>query len=49
MSTIILTANLWGIYRKEWNGVTKKTKLTVTTGIIVIILSVVLVGIGNSI
>ncbi|GAA4958178.1 L-rhamnose/proton symporter RhaT [Algibacter aquimarinus] len=49
MSTIILTANLWGIYRKEWKGVAKKTKLTITAGIIVILLSVVLVGIGNSI
>lgn len=48
MSTIILTANLWGIYRKEWKGVAKKTKLTITAGIVVILLSVVLVGIGNS-
>jgi hypothetical protein len=24
MSTIILTANLWGIYRKEWKGVRQK-------------------------
>jgi L-rhamnose-H+ transport protein len=49
MSTIILTANLWGIYRKEWKGVAKKTKVTIITGIVVILLSVVLVGIGNSI
>ena len=49
MSTIILTANLWGIYRKEWKGVTTKTKWTITTGIAVIILAVILVGIGNSI
>lgn len=48
MSTIILTANLWGIYRKEWKGVAKKTKLTITLGIAVILFSVVLVGIGNS-
>ncbi|MDW7692438.1 L-rhamnose/proton symporter RhaT [Flammeovirgaceae bacterium SG7u.111] len=48
MSTIILTANLWGIYRKEWKGVAPKTKWTITTGIGVILLSVVLVGIGNS-
>ncbi|MCV9386657.1 L-rhamnose/proton symporter RhaT [Reichenbachiella ulvae] len=48
MSTIILTANLWGIYRKEWKGVDGKTKWTITTGILVILLSVVLVGIGNS-
>jgi len=48
MSTIILTANMWGIYRNEWKGVAPKTKWTITTGIAVIILSVVLVGIGNS-
>ncbi|NQU85869.1 MAG: L-rhamnose/proton symporter RhaT [Mariniphaga sp.] len=48
MSTIILTANMWGIYRKEWKGVAPKTKWTIITGITVIILSVFLVGIGNS-
>ncbi len=48
MSTIILTANLWGIYRKEWTGVAPKTKWTISAGIAVIILSVFLVGIGNS-
>ncbi|OIP83848.1 MAG: rhamnose/proton symporter RhaT [Porphyromonadaceae bacterium CG2_30_38_12] len=48
MSTIILTANMWGIYRKEWSGVAPKTKRTITLGIAIIIFSVVLVGIGNS-
>ena len=48
MSTIILTANMWGIYRKEGKGVAKKTKWTITVGITVILLAVVLVGIGNS-
>jgi len=48
MSTIILTANMWGIYRKEWSGVSAKTKGTITAGIVIILLSVVLVGIGNS-
>jgi len=48
MSTIILTANMWGIYRKEWSGVATETKWTIATGIAVILLSVVLVGIGNS-
>jgi len=41
MSTIILTANMWGIYRKEWKGVTTKTKGTITVGITVILLSVI--------
>ncbi len=48
MSTIILTANMWGIYRREWKGVAPKTIWTISIGIFVIILAVVLVGIGNS-
>lgn len=48
MSTIILTANMWGIVRHEWKGTSKKTKSTITLGIVVIIASVFLVGIGNS-
>ena len=48
MSMIILTANMWGIYRGEWKGVTPKTRWTITVGIAIIILSVALVGIGNS-
>lgn len=48
MSTIILTANMWGIYRNEWKGVSAKTRLTIIVGIATIIFSVFLVGIGNS-
>jgi L-rhamnose-H+ transport protein len=48
MSTIILTANMWGVYRGEWKGVAPKTKWTIVIGIGVIIASVFLVGIGNS-
>lgn len=48
MSTIILTSNLWGIYRQEWKGTSAKTKMTISIGIAVIIGSVFLVGIGNT-
>jgi L-rhamnose-H+ transport protein len=48
MSVIILTANMWGIYRREWTNVARKTKWTITIGIVIIIVSVFLVGIGNS-
>lgn len=48
MSTIILTANLWGIYRKEWQGTSNKTQWTIATGIFMIIASVFIVGIGNT-
>ncbi len=48
MAFIILVANAWGIVLKEWNGVSKKTARTITLGIVTIFLSVIIVGIGNS-
>jgi len=48
MSTIIITANMWGIYRKEWKGTATKTKWTITFGILLIILSIAIVAFGNS-
>jgi len=48
MAFIILTANMWGLVLKEWKGVNKKTTTTIILGIITIILSVLLVGYGNS-
>lgn len=48
MAFIILVANMWGIILKEWKGVSKKTKMTIAIGIATIILSVLLVGYGNS-
>ena len=49
MSFIILVANMWGLVLKEWKGVSKKTKTTIVLGIITIIVSVLIVGYGNSI
>ena len=49
MSFIILVANMWGIYLKEWKGVSKKTITTIILGIATIIASVMIVGYGNSI
>lgn len=48
MAFIILVANLWGVALKEWKGVSMKTRITITSGIIIIFLSVLLVGYGNS-
>jgi len=48
MSFIILVANMWGLVLKEWRGVGKKTISTIILGILTIILSVLLVGYGNS-
>jgi L-rhamnose-H+ transport protein len=49
MAFIILVANAWGIFLQEWRGVSKKTKATIALGITLIILSVMLVGYGNSV
>ncbi len=48
MAFIILVANMWGLVLKEWKGVNKKTTTTIIVGIITIILSVLVVGYGNS-
>ncbi len=48
MSFIILVANTWGIVLKEWKGVSKKTTTTIIVGILTILASVIIVGIGNS-
>lgn len=47
MATIILTANLWGFYRKEWKGVTKKTYNMILLGIGAILLSVIVIGVAK--
>lgn len=49
MAFIILVANIWGLVLKEWKGVARKTFATVLTGILFIILSIIVVGYGNSI
>jgi L-rhamnose-H+ transport protein len=49
MAFIILVANMWGLLLKEWKGVSKKALVTVIAGIATIILSVLIVGYGNSI
>ncbi len=48
MAFIILVANMWGIALKEWKGVSTKTKITITLGIVAILSSVILVGYGNA-
>lgn len=48
MAFIILISSMWGLTLKEWKGVSGKTFATFLIGIATIILSVVLVGYGNS-
>lgn len=48
MATIILTANLWGFWLKEWKGVSARSFRIFLIGIAIMMFSIVLVGIGNS-
>lgn len=47
MATIILTANLWGFYRKEWRSVSKKAFNMILVGIATILLSVIVIGVAK--
>jgi L-rhamnose-H+ transport protein len=48
MAFIILVSNMWGIFLNEWKGVRSRTRMTIITGILTILASVILVGYGNS-
>lgn len=47
LATIIIFSNLWGVYLKEWENINRKTKIYLWTGIVLLIISVVLIGVGN--
>jgi L-rhamnose-H+ transport protein len=47
MATIILTANLWGFYRKEWRSVSRKAFNMILFGIGTILLSVIIIGVAK--
>jgi len=48
MAFIIICGNLWGLGFKEWRGVSGRTLLTVWAGILVLIASTVVIGLGNA-
>jgi L-rhamnose-H+ transport protein len=47
MASIIIFSNLWGLWLKEWNLVSRKTIAWLLTGILMLVVSVILIGIGN--
>ncbi len=48
MAFIIMVSSAWGLFLKEWKGVSRRTFSTILAGVGVILLSVLLVGWGNS-
>lgn len=47
MSSIIIFSNLWGIRLKEWNSTSQKVLISLWVGIVLLIVSVLLIGLGN--
>ena len=48
MAFIILISNAWGIFLKEWKGVSKPTYTAIISGIAIIILSICVVGFART-
>ena len=47
MASIIIFSTLWGVYFKEWSGVSKKAKTLITTGIATLVFSTIVIGLGT--
>lgn len=49
MASIIIFSTLWGVYFREWHGVSGKTKTLVVLGISTLVSSTIIIGYGNTI
>ena len=47
MASIIIFSSLWGIALKEWRGSSSGTKIKLTLGLVMLIVSTIIVGYGN--
>jgi L-rhamnose-H+ transport protein len=47
MASIIIFSTLWGIFLHEWKGSSRRTRLLLSAGIALLVLSTMVVGYGN--
>ena len=47
MASIIIFSTLWGVFLGEWKGTSKRTRSFVLAGLVVLVGSTLLVGLGN--
>jgi L-rhamnose-H+ transport protein len=47
MASIIIFSNVWGLVLKEWKLVDSRTRLYLWLGILALIISVIMIGVGN--
>jgi L-rhamnose-H+ transport protein len=48
MASIIIFSNLWGLWLKEWAHVNRQTRAYLWLGIITLLISVIMIGVGNN-
>ena len=48
MASIIIFSTIWGIALKEWKGTSKATHVWIGLGLLVLILSTIVIGYGNT-
>lgn len=47
MAFIIVFSNLWGLFFKEWKGASRRTHRLILTGLLVLLVSTLVIGLGN--
>jgi L-rhamnose-H+ transport protein len=47
MASIIIFSNLWGLILKEWRRVDRRTRVYLWMGILTLVISVIMIGLGN--
>ena len=48
MASIIIFSTLWGLALMEWKGSNKKSRMLLLTGISLLVLATLVIGVGNS-
>ncbi len=49
MASIIIFSNLWGLWLREWRHVNRRTRVYLWLGIVTLLVSVIMIGVGNNI
>ena len=47
MAFIIVFSNIWGLILNEWKGSSRRTLVIIISGILVLIFSTIVIGLGN--
>ncbi|MBA7701887.1 hypothetical protein ES703_110634 [subsurface metagenome] len=47
MAFIIVFSNLWGLFFREWKGTSFRTHRIIISGILVLIASTIVIGLGS--